>query len=201
MSLHLYEANDLCGVTCKVCIGKKSLVSDIGTSNASSSPEDSFQSDDSSSFPENVIGESEPPNDENQNTDTEITEGDLDQYQLPNSGLIFLFEKHLTPADCDAKSGRLQLTKLQGEKLLDQTPENRIIYVDVEDIVGNRWNLKLRWWSTKNGRRYIFDGTRKCCQKMQWNAGDTLKFYRQISDGKLILELQKIPINTFPSTQ
>ena len=61
------------------------------------------------------------------------------------------------------------------QKLLDQTPENRIIYVDVEDIVGNRWNLKLRWWSTKNGRRYIFDGTRKCCQKMQWNAGDTCK--------------------------
>jgi len=42
----------------------------------------------------------------------------------------------------------------------------------VEDMGGQSWEFVLRWWLHKRSRKYVFYGTRKCVETMQWNAGD-----------------------------
>ncbi|KAL2924763.1 B3 domain-containing transcription repressor VAL2 [Bienertia sinuspersici] len=188
-------------------------VSSIGSSSSGSSPKDCFLLEDSCKFHDSVAGELladpgrlKPLNDEMQERDKASHEGYLKQSQLTKSGRIFLFEKKLTPSDCDLRVGRLLLPKLHAEKLIHQPPAQRKKLVVINDTEGGFWNFTMRWWPNKRSRKYVLDGARQCREKMQWNVGDILKFYRQLSDGKMIMELQKgcectssvIPVGMLP---
>lgn len=208
MALRTFEVNDSSGVTCKECIKKKSLVvSDIG---ASSVPniKDCLQLEDCSSstdiFATNFHageecladpGKSKPLNYDVHNPDQATIEGNLEISQLypsePISDLVFLFEKKLTPTDCDIRAGRLLVPKLCAEKFLPQVPGQHRVPLSIEDTEGLSWQFILRWWLNRKSRKYVLDGTRKCVETMQWNVGDTLKFYRKHSDGTLIMKLEK----------
>lgn len=211
MSLNAFEINESYGITCKECVEKRNLgafaigapsldesqASPTGASSLAPALIDCVQLNDLGSSTELFAGgelladpgSAMSPNDDMQNADKAVIESSLEIPQLRKSDLIFLFQKKLTPTDCDPKSGRFLVPKFYAEKFLPMVPGQPSVPITIKDIKGRPWDLMLRWWQNKNRRKYVIDGTRACVQEMQWSVGDILKFYRNLPDNELIMDL------------
>ncbi|KAJ8443440.1 hypothetical protein Cgig2_026227 [Carnegiea gigantea] len=97
------------------------------------------------------------PNDDMQNPDKAVIERSLEIPQLRKSDLIFLFQKKLTPTDCDPKAGRFLVPKFYAEKFLPMVPGQPSVPITIKDIKGRPWDLMLRWWQNKNSRKKLPD--------------------------------------------
>ncbi|KAK9674032.1 hypothetical protein RND81_12G206200 [Saponaria officinalis] len=117
------------------------------------------------------------------------TEGNVEPPQLEMSSLTFLFEKQLTKTDCDRRSGCMRLPIEIAETLLPMPPGQQDMPFVIKDAEGRTWNLHQRWYPHGKGRLYVIGGIGKYFRVKQCKKGDILKFYRQVSDGELVMEL------------
>nr|KJB13432.1 hypothetical protein B456_002G075900 [Gossypium raimondii] len=102
------------------------------------------------------------------------------------SSLIPLFEKKLTASDVDTRNGRLVLPKRCAEISGQQG-----IFLTVQDTKGNDWEVFYRYWSNTNGKMYVLEGLKDYMIMMEWEAGDTVTFYKREEDEKLFMGFKK----------
>ncbi|XWS52004.1 hypothetical protein CRYUN_Cryun11dG0030500 [Craigia yunnanensis] len=111
--------------------------------------------------------------------------------RVSKSSLIPLFAKELTASDADLKNGRLVLPKRCAEAYFPKISGQQGIFIVVQDTKGNDWELYYRYWSNTNGKMYVLEGLKDYIILMQWQAGDTVTFYKREADGKLVMGFQK----------
>ncbi|GAB2284571.1 hypothetical protein Dimus_019026 [Dionaea muscipula] len=112
------------------------------------------------------------------------------KFQIP--ALIPLFEIVLSPEETDARIGRLVLPETFVQAYFPEVPERRGTPMRIWDSEGRLWKLMLRSMMVKKKRLIVLDGTRNCIIKMQWKAGDLLRFYRKDPEGEMFIGLKKI---------
>ncbi|XVE50393.1 hypothetical protein DITRI_Ditri01bG0159000 [Diplodiscus trichospermus] len=110
---------------------------------------------------------------------------------VSNSSLIPLFEKELTTTDADYKNGRLVLPRRCAEAYFPEILGQQGIFLTLKDTKGNDWEFYYRFWSNINGRMYVLEGLKDYIISMQWEAGDTVTFFKREGDGKLVMGLRK----------
>ncbi|XVF04086.1 hypothetical protein REPUB_Repub05bG0051300 [Reevesia pubescens] len=110
---------------------------------------------------------------------------------LSKSSLLPLFAKELTASDADLRNGRLVLPKRCAEAYFPKISGQQGIFIVVQDTKGNDWELYYRYWSNTNGKMYVLEGLKDYIILMQWQAGDTVTFYKREADGKLVMGFKK----------
>ncbi|TYJ48556.1 hypothetical protein E1A91_A01G070900v1 [Gossypium mustelinum] len=107
------------------------------------------------------------------------------------SSLIPLFEKKLTASDVDTRNGRLVLPKRCAEAYFPKISGQQGIFLTVQDTKGNDWEVFYRYWSNTNGKMYVLEGLKDYMIMMEWEAGDTVTFYKREEDEKLFMGFKK----------
>ncbi|KAA3467607.1 B3 domain-containing protein [Gossypium australe] len=107
------------------------------------------------------------------------------------SSFIPLFEKKLTASDVDTRNGRLVLPKRCAEAYFPKILGQQGIFLTVQDTKGNDWEVFYRYWSNTNGKMYVLEGLKDYMIMMEWEAGDTVTFYKREEDEKLLMGFKK----------
>ncbi|XP_039026503.1 B3 domain-containing protein Os07g0563300-like isoform X2 [Hibiscus syriacus] len=107
------------------------------------------------------------------------------------SSLVPLFEKELTFSDAEFRNGRLLLPKRCAEAYFPKTSGQQGIFLTVQDTNGNAWELHFHYWTNSCGKMYVLEGLRDYKIQMQWEAGDTITFYKREADGQLVMGFKK----------
>ncbi|GKV42523.1 hypothetical protein SLEP1_g49917 [Rubroshorea leprosula] len=107
------------------------------------------------------------------------------------SVFIPLFEKALTASDAEPKNGRLILPKRCAEAYLPKVTAQQRVPIKVQDTRGNDWQFYYRIWANSNGRMYVLEGLKEYVNMIQWEAGDTVVFYRREPEGNLVIGVSR----------
>nr|XP_048331140.1 B3 domain-containing transcription repressor VAL1-like isoform X2 [Ziziphus jujuba var. spinosa] len=108
-----------------------------------------------------------------------------------HSSVIPLFEKLLTPSDADLKTARLVLPKKCAEVCFPRILEGQGLPLVIQDTTGRDWEFNFRFWQNCNSKMYVLEGIKDYMVSMEWQAGDTVTFYRMEPEGKLVIGTKK----------
>ncbi|KAK1430982.1 hypothetical protein QVD17_14143 [Tagetes erecta] len=74
------------------------------------------------------------------------------------------------------------------------------IALQVLDTDGTEWNLLYKCWYYRKNTVFLLQGLTDFFKSKNWQAGDTVAFYRREVDKKIIIELKKTSTLTLPSS-
>ncbi|EFN52754.1 hypothetical protein CHLNCDRAFT_138351 [Chlorella variabilis] len=115
--------------------------------------------------------------------------------QLEELGARRLFEKVLSATDVRGGAvpgDRVVMPKRNTETHLPELESQAGVVLDVEDLEGQRYRLRLTYWtnSPSSGRMYILEGTSQLLQHYRLRTGDALVVART-GDGGLLMAGQR----------
>ncbi|GER56531.1 B3 domain-containing protein Os07g0679700 [Striga asiatica] len=109
--------------------------------------------------------------------------------RIPNATVTPLFEKILTTSDADLKLARLIIPKRCAESSFPNISGPDGLHIKIQDMEGSEWEFHYRYWINGGSRIYVLEGLRDYMVAKNWQAGDTVTFYRVEPGGKMSPEL------------
>ncbi|KAM7257597.1 hypothetical protein ACFE04_013338 [Oxalis oulophora] len=123
--------------------------------------------------------------------DPKITKQQLEKMRQDlGCDVVPLFEKVLSASDV-GKIGRIVLPRACAEAYLPPIDEPDGIPLLIQDVQGNDYNFRLRFWPNNRTRMYVVEGAMHFVQALQLEAGDTIIFSRTDPGRKLLLGIRR----------
>ncbi|XP_062079666.1 B3 domain-containing protein Os07g0563300-like [Humulus lupulus] len=114
---------------------------------------------------------------------------DADLNMIPEDYyLVPLFEKLLSDTDTDPKLAHLVLPKRSAETYFPAVADGQGYAINIQDMEGNDWQFHYRFWLNNHNKMYILEGMKQYMSSVNWQAGDSVAFYRKEPQGTLVIE-------------
>ncbi|XP_052178050.1 B3 domain-containing protein Os07g0563300-like isoform X2 [Diospyros lotus] len=121
-----------------------------------------------------------------------VTDPELQQVSKKTKSIVVpLFEKLLSASDADHKLARLVIPKKCAEAFFPKITSPHGCLVKIQDTEDKEWEFQFRYWPNSGSKMYVLEGLRDYMASMQWQAGDTVIFYRIEPEKKLVMGLRK----------